>query len=83
MMLRCWAGIWVFRRCFRDAPWRPLFIGAILLSAGLSCLELVLIFQLNKAWGIPNLVFAMGDDLVHEPSAVSAGLRPFSLERSC
>jgi hypothetical protein len=44
---------WLCRR----ARWRALFIGAIIASSALSCLELVLIFQLNAKIGIPNLVF--------------------------
>eukprot|EP01043_Picozoa_sp_COSAG02_P017675 COSAG02_NODE_806_length_16963_cov_20.149312_8_plen_231_part_00 len=50
---------------FRPQPWRPLFVVAIVVSTGLSFLELILIFQINQKWGIPNLVFAMGDDLIN------------------
>jgi hypothetical protein len=50
---------------FSAQPWRPLFVVAIIVSAGLSFLELILIFQINQKWGIPNLVFAMGDDLIN------------------
>lgn len=38
---------------------------AITVSAALSFLELILIFQINQKWGVPNLVFAMGDDLIN------------------
>ena len=46
------------------APWRPLFISTIILSTGLSLSQLILIYQVNQRWGIPNLVFALGDDLI-------------------
>ena len=46
------------------APWRPLFIAVILLSTALSLTQLILIYQVNQRWGIPNLVFALGDDLI-------------------
>jgi hypothetical protein len=38
---------------------------AIVASTALSFVELILIFQINQQWGIPNLVFAMGDDLIN------------------
>jgi hypothetical protein len=43
------------------APWRPLFVAVILLSTALSLSQLILIYQVNQRWGIPNLVFALGD----------------------
>ena len=58
-------GTWIFRRYLRNASWRPLFITAILGSTALSFVELILIFQINQRWGIPNLVFATGDDRIN------------------
>ncbi len=46
------------------APWRPLFVGVILISTALSLSQLILIYQINQRWGIPNLAFALGDDLI-------------------
>lgn len=57
-------GIYIFKRYLIKAPWRPLFVAVILLSTGLSLSQLILIYQVNARWGIPNLVFALGDDLI-------------------
>ena len=57
-------GIYIFKRYLMKAPWRPLFIAVILLSTALSLTQLILIYQVNQRWGIPNLVFALGDDLI-------------------
>jgi hypothetical protein len=54
----------IFKRYLMKAPWRPLFIGVITLSTLLSLVQLVLIYQLNQRIGIPNLAFALGDDLI-------------------
>eukprot|EP01051_Picozoa_sp_SAG22_P014282 SAG22_NODE_1708_length_3768_cov_2.094576_2_plen_702_part_00 len=34
-------GTWIFRRYLRNAPWRPLFIVAIIVSSGLSCVQVI------------------------------------------
>jgi len=57
-------GIWIFKRYLMKAPWRPLFVGVILISTALSLSQLILIYQINQRWGIPNLAFALGDDLI-------------------
>jgi hypothetical protein len=57
-------GIWIFKRYLMKAPWRPLFVGVILISTAMSLSQLILIYQINQRWGIPNLVFALGDDLI-------------------
>jgi hypothetical protein len=58
------AGVWIFKRYLRNAPWRPLFAVTIIVSTGLSLSQLVLIYGLNRDIGIPDLAFAMGDDLI-------------------
>ena len=44
--------------------WRPLFAATIVVSTALSCNQLILIYGLNRRIGIPDLAFAMGDDLI-------------------
>ena len=57
-------GILIFKRYLRQAAWRPMFAIVITVSVGLSMLQLILIYGINQQWGVPNLLFAMGDDLI-------------------
>lgn len=57
-------GAVAYRFVFRHVPLRRMLIGAILASAALGCVQLVLILRLNERLGIDDHWFALSDDLV-------------------
>ena len=46
----------------------------ILIADGLSCLSLLLIFRVNKDLGIPDIYFALGDDVVNNVAQQFVGM---------
>lgn len=56
-----WMGMNVYRIFFFETSWRNIYIYTTLLGFFFSLLQIVLVLQLNKAIGIPNFYFALGD----------------------
>ncbi|CAN0040329.1 unnamed protein product [Heterosigma akashiwo] len=61
-----WLGLVVYKKFFFNTNWRGIYLWTTLITMFFSVLQLVLIFQLNQKWGIPNLWFALGDDAAAE-----------------
>ncbi len=57
-------GIYIYGRYFRDAHWHYFFAAVIAASSALSLTVLILVFRVNRQWGIPDLAFALGDDAI-------------------
>lgn len=64
-------GSLVFKRCLINANWHKMFAGIVLISSAIACLQLILMFKnpstgktINEQVGIPDIVFALGDDIV-------------------
>ncbi len=57
-------GIWLFQRYLRGIPIRRIFVWTTLLSAGLGLTGLVLVTHANRALGIDDRWFSLGDSVV-------------------
>ncbi|GAB5036228.1 folate biopterin transporter [Nannochloropsis oceanica] len=57
-------GASMYRLCFMHVSWRKIFVFTSLIMAGMNCLTLLLVFRVNKTWGISDYFFASGDNLV-------------------
>ena len=58
------AGIWLFQRFFKTVPFRTIFGWTILLSALLGLTSLLLVTHTNRALGIEDHWFSLGDSLI-------------------
>ncbi|MEO0407742.1 MAG: folate/biopterin family MFS transporter, partial [Cyanobacteria bacterium P01_A01_bin.135] len=58
------AGIWMFQRFFKTVPFRSIFGWTILLSALLGLTSLLLVTHANRALGIEDHWFSLGDSLI-------------------
>jgi len=65
------AGTWIFQRWFINAGWHKLVGGVVFIATAVSLLQLLLMFRdpltgksINERWHIPNIFFALGDDVV-------------------
>ena len=65
-------GILAFKKFFFRSSWRSIYLGTTVLTTVFSLLQLVLIFQLNRALGLSDYLFALGDDVV---SAYISGIQ--------
>ncbi len=57
-------GIWMFQRFFKAVPLRRIFGWSIVISAGLGLTALILVTHANRAIGIDDRWFSLGDSLV-------------------
>lgn len=57
-------GIWVFQRFLRTVPFRTIFAWSTVLSSGLGMTMLLLVTHANRALGIDDQWFSLGDSLV-------------------
>lgn len=57
-------GIWLFQRFFRSVPFRQIFAWTTILSALLGMTALLLVTHANRAIGIDDYWFSLGDSLV-------------------
>ena len=59
-----WLGLIIYKEFFFNTSWRRIYIGTTLIGLVFSLLQLVLILRYNIDLGIPDIVFAVGDDAV-------------------
>ncbi|GMI24020.1 hypothetical protein TeGR_g414 [Tetraparma gracilis] len=64
--LATWFGIWAYQKWFFSTSWRMVFVICSIVNCIVGLLQLVLITRTNVKLGIPDLLFAMGDDGVQE-----------------
>ncbi|MGY2975373.1 folate/biopterin family MFS transporter [Thermostichus sp. MS-CIW-37] len=57
-------GVGIFQVYLRRIPLRPLFGWMTVISAGLGLTSLILVYHLNRDWGIDDHWFSLGDSLV-------------------
>jgi len=57
-------GMTMYYKFFKEFNWHAFFAIVICVASALSLTQLILVFHINRAWGIPDLVFALGDDAV-------------------
>ncbi len=57
-------GIWLFQRFFKTIPFRKIFWWSTLLSAALGMTTLLLVTHANRAIGIDDHWFSIGDSLI-------------------
>ena len=58
-------GVMLYRGCLRGINLRILFSVTLVVACGLSLTQLILVFRVNKAWGIPDFWFAFGDEVIN------------------
>lgn len=58
------AGVWLFQRFFKSVPFRTIFGWSTLISAVLGMTTLLLVTHANRALGIDDHWFSLGDSLV-------------------
>ena len=62
-----WAGlfgIWLFQRFFKGVPTRTIFFWTTIISTGLGLTSLLLVTHVNRAIGIDDRWFSLGDNLI-------------------
>jgi len=59
-------GALLYRTCLRNTPLHPIFYVTIIVSALLSCIPFLLIFRVNRDWGLPDFAFAMGNEVIND-----------------
>jgi folate/biopterin transporter len=57
-------GIWLFQRFFKTVPFRTFFATTTVLSAALGMTTLLLVTHTNRALGIDDHWFSLGDSLI-------------------
>jgi folate/biopterin transporter len=57
-------GMYVYYRHMKHYNWHVFFAAVIVISSLLSLTQMVLIFRWNRAWGLPDFAFAMGDEFI-------------------
>ena len=57
-------GVWLFQRFFRTIPFRTIFAWSTVLSAVLGMTTLLLVTHANRAIGIDDHWFSLGDSLI-------------------
>lgn len=57
-------GIWLFQRFFKNVPFRTFFVWTSVLSAVLGMTALLLVTHTNRALGIDDRWFSLGDSLI-------------------
>ena len=63
-MLASLGGTWIYKKWLRAVPFRRLFCITLVIAASFSATQLILISRLNKALGIPDFLFALGDEVI-------------------
>ena len=57
-------GYVVYRTFLFDASWRKVYVVSTLVAFVFTALQVVLVLRLNVAWGFPDVVFAVGDQIL-------------------
>jgi folate/biopterin transporter len=57
-------GVWAFQRFLKAVPLRQIFLWSTLISVGLGMTSLILVTHTNRALGIDDQWFSLGDSLI-------------------
>mmetsp|Transcript_41552 Transcript_41552/g.66813 ORF Transcript_41552/g.66813 Transcript_41552/m.66813 type:complete len:304 (-) Transcript_41552:54-965(-) len=66
--------MYLYNSCFKTVDWRVFFSSVIFISCVISLSQLILVFGLNREWGIPDFVFALGDLVVIDMARTLIGM---------
>ena len=61
-----WFGIIAYEKYLFDSSWRIVFVVCSSINVIIGLLQLALVSGKSREWGIPDLLFALGDDGVQE-----------------
>ncbi|CAB1114355.1 unnamed protein product [Ectocarpus sp. CCAP 1310/34] len=61
-----WLGLIVYKKWMGDVSWPSLYWYTTFLTFVVTIAQLLLILGISTSWGIPNLLFASGDEAVSE-----------------
>ncbi|GAX25667.1 hypothetical protein FisN_15Lh036 [Fistulifera solaris] len=61
-----WFGIMTYERFFFASNWRIVYFWCTTLASAIALGQLILVFGVNRQWGIPDIWFSMGDDVLVE-----------------
>ncbi|MBF41633.1 MAG: folate/biopterin family MFS transporter [Gammaproteobacteria bacterium] len=56
-------GTYIYSKCFRNVQYRRYFLVLVIISAVLGASPVILVTHMNTQMGLPNSIFAIGDDL--------------------
>jgi len=57
-------GYVVYRAFLFDASWRKVYVVSTLVAFVFTAMQVVLVLRLNATWGVPDVVFAVGDQIL-------------------
>ncbi|GAB5364952.1 hypothetical protein AAMO2058_001014500 [Amorphochlora amoebiformis] len=66
-------GLWIYNRFLKRISWRIFFTAVVILVSCLSVSQLILVFGLSSKAGLPDLLFAIGDDVLIDMSRTWMG----------
>mmetsp|Transcript_17770 Transcript_17770/g.25927 ORF Transcript_17770/g.25927 Transcript_17770/m.25927 type:complete len:527 (-) Transcript_17770:480-2060(-) len=61
-----WVGLVVYKKFFFRSNWRAIYLWTTIFTMFFSILQLLLIFRINRKFGLGDLAFALGDDAAAE-----------------
>lgn len=64
--IMAWFGIMTYKRFFFASNWRIVYFWCTTLASAIALGQLILVFGINRSWGIPDIWFSMGDDVLVE-----------------
>lgn len=64
--IMAWFGIMTYKRFFFASNWRIVYFWCTTLASLIALGQLILVFGVNRSWGIGDIWFSMGDDVLVE-----------------
>ena len=58
------AGVALYNTCFKNVAIRDMLLWAMILGVTLGSTTLILIFHLNRDWGLSDQLFMLGDSVI-------------------
>lgn len=58
------AGVALYNTCFKNVAIRDMLFWAMILGVTLGSTTLILIFHLNRDWGLSDQLFMLGDSVI-------------------
>ena len=61
-----WVGIMTYKKFFFGSNWRTVYFWCTTLASLIAIAQTLLVFGVNRTWGIPDILFSVGDDVLVE-----------------
>ena len=61
-----WLGIMTYKKFFFGSNWRTVYFWCTTLASAIAIAQTLLVFGINRKWGISDIWFSMGDDVLVE-----------------